>query len=114
YFNIYRKPEPRQTPAGSVPASGASDSSSSAKGASDDSHGHVRVLLADDHQALRDGLKSLFEDESDIDVVGEAANGEEAVVMTKRIKPDIVIMDVTMPRMNGIEATRVLRKEFPR
>lgn len=114
YFNIYRKSDPSEEPipAGSTPLEIASGSTG--RGGNGRGNERIRVLLVDDHRALRDGLKSLFEDEPDIEVVGEASDGEEAVVLTKRIKPDLVIMDVTMPRMNGIEATRVLSKEFPR
>ena len=69
----------------------------------------IRVLLADDHQIIRDGLISLLANESDIEVVGEASNGRAAVEMTQRLKPDIVVMDITMPGLNGIEATRQVR-----
>ncbi len=109
YFNIYRKPEPADEPRRGKAA--VSDGAAAPHPARD---GRIRVLLVDDHQALREGLKSLFEDEADIEVVGEASDGEAAVVMTKRVRPDLVVMDVTMPKMNGIEATRVLTREFPR
>jgi DNA-binding NarL/FixJ family response regulator len=66
----------------------------------------IKVLLADDHQIIRDGLRSLLTNEPDIEVVGEANDGRAAVEMTQRLKPDIVVMDITMPGLNGIEATR--------
>lgn len=69
----------------------------------------IRVLLADDHQIIRDGLCSLLTNEPDIEVVGEADNGRATVEMTQRLKPDIVVMDITMPGLNGIEATRQVR-----
>lgn len=69
----------------------------------------IKVLLADDHQIIRDGLCSLLTNEPDIEVVGEANDGRAAVEMTQRLKPDIVVMDITMPGLNGIEATRQVR-----
>lgn len=69
----------------------------------------IKVLLADDHQIIRDGLRSLLTNEPDIEVVGEANDGRATVEMTQRLKPDIVVMDITMPGLNGIEATRQVR-----
>ncbi len=66
---------------------------------------NISVLLADDHTVVRDGLRYLLEAEPDIEVVGDAANGREAVKLVTHLKPDIVIMDITMPELNGIEAT---------
>src|SRR5690348_12142680 len=65
----------------------------------------IRVVLADDHAVLRAGLKALIEDEPDIAVVGEAANGAEAIDVVQRERPDVVVMDIAMPVMNGLEAT---------
>jgi DNA-binding NarL/FixJ family response regulator len=73
----------------------------------------VRIVLADDHQIILDGLKMLIDDMKDIEIVGEAANGREAVKMVKEHEPDIVIMDVAMPELNGIEATRQISSECP-
>jgi len=72
-----------------------------------------RVLLVDDHALLRQGLRKVLEEYADIEVVGEATDGAHAVILAKSLKPDIVIMDVNMPRMDGIEATRQLKKELP-
>ncbi|MGE4445807.1 MAG: response regulator [Synergistaceae bacterium] len=65
----------------------------------------IRILLADDHVLFREGLKSLLTKESDMDLVGLASNGEEAVKMADSLKPDVILMDVTMPNINGIQAT---------
>ena len=66
------------------------------------------VAIVDDHEILRAGLKSLLDAEQDIEVIGEADNGEEAIRIVSELKPDVVIMDVAMPDMNGIEATRII------
>jgi DNA-binding NarL/FixJ family response regulator len=66
----------------------------------------IRVLLADDHAVVRQGLRALLEAEDDMVVVGEAGNGREAVAQTKKILPNVVVMDLAMPGMNGVEATR--------
>ena len=68
----------------------------------------IKVLLADDHKIMREGLKSLLDDASDIQVVGLAANGREAVQLTTELQPDVVVMDLNMPEMDGLEATRQL------
>ncbi|MEX2387281.1 MAG: response regulator [Phycisphaeraceae bacterium] len=73
----------------------------------------IRVLLADDHKAMRDGIASLLRGEPDIEVVGEAADGQEAVELAHQLRPDVIIMDVTMPRLDGIEATRHIRQRLP-
>jgi two-component system, NarL family, response regulator NreC len=69
-------------------------------------HRPIKVLLADDHPILRSGLKLLFGAESDMEVVGEANNGREAVEKTLELRPDVVVMDIAMPEMGGLEATR--------
>lgn len=73
----------------------------------------IRVLLADDHTVMRDGLKALLQAAGDITVVGEVGNGQEAVRRALDLKPDIVLMDIAMPELNGIEAARVLRDKCP-
>lgn len=73
----------------------------------------IRVLLADDHAIVRDGLRALLDDADDIEVVGCAADGREAVALTRDLKPDVVVMDLGMPRLNGIEATRRVLKVHP-
>jgi DNA-binding NarL/FixJ family response regulator len=69
----------------------------------------IRILLADDHRILREGLRSLLAQQSDIVVVGEASDGETAVALARELRPDIVIMDVVMPGLGGVEATRQIR-----
>lgn len=73
----------------------------------------IRVLLAEDHTIVRKGIRSLLDDEASIEVVGEAENGREAVEKTGALHPDIVIMDHTMPLLNGLEATRQIREQMP-
>jgi two-component system response regulator NreC len=74
----------------------------------------IRVLVADDHTIVRDGICVLLSLAGDIEVVGEAANGREALEKVKELDPDVVLMDIAMPIMGGLEATRRIRKEFPR
>jgi two-component system response regulator NreC len=73
----------------------------------------TRILLADDHGITRQGLRSLLEKESDIEVVGEAENGREAIDLVRKIAPDMVIMDITMPNLNGVDATKYIIRDFP-
>jgi len=66
----------------------------------------IRILIADDHPVFRFGMRALLESEADLEVVGEASTGDEAVTLTEKLRPDVVLMDITMPGVNGIEATR--------
>ena len=74
----------------------------------------IRILLADDHRMVREGLRSLLEKEDDIEVVGEAEEGRKAVELVKELQPDVVVMDITMPNLNGVDATRQIVSEFPK
>ncbi|HST90501.1 MAG TPA: response regulator transcription factor [Ktedonobacterales bacterium] len=73
----------------------------------------VRVLLADDHTILRAGLKMMLNAQPDIEVVGEASDGRQVVVEAQRLLPDVILMDITMPEVNGIEATRQVKRLLP-
>jgi two-component system, NarL family, response regulator LiaR len=73
----------------------------------------IRVLITDDHKVVRRGLRGFLELDPELEVVGEASNGKEAVDMTRRLEPDVVLMDLLMPVMDGIEATREIREEMP-
>jgi DNA-binding NarL/FixJ family response regulator len=70
----------------------------------------VKILLADDHAILRDGLKIVLQTDKSIKILGEAGDGEEVIALVKKLQPDIVILDINMPKMNGIEAARAIRK----
>ena len=74
----------------------------------------IRVLVTDDHAIVRDGICALLALTGDIEAVGVAANGKEALEMVKELTPDVVLMDIAMPIMGGVEATRRIRKEFPK
>ena len=73
----------------------------------------IRILLADDHAVVRQGFKMILDAQPDMEIVGEAANGREAVDLAEQLHPDVVVMDVAMPELNGIEATRRLASSVP-
>lgn len=73
----------------------------------------IRILLADDHAIVREGVRHIVDREGDMTVVGEAADGHEAVALTEQLKPDVVLMDLTMPGLGGLDATTILQERFP-
>ena len=73
----------------------------------------IKIIIADDHPAFREGLARLLADEKDLEVIGQAANGEEAVKLTNDLKPDVALIEVTMSRLSGVEATRRIKAESP-
>jgi two-component system, NarL family, nitrate/nitrite response regulator NarL len=74
---------------------------------------HTRVLIVDDHEIFRRGLRSLLESRGEFDIAGEAINGLEAIDKAKELQPDIIVMDVSMPQMDGLQAARLIRNERP-
>src|SRR5258708_2779633 len=74
---------------------------------------NLRILLAEDHKTVREGVKLLVDAQPDMEVVGEADDGEEAIAEAIRLTPDLIVMDISMPRLNGLKATKRLRVECP-
>lgn len=74
----------------------------------------MRIIICDDQTLFREGLRDVLEDEKDFEIIGEAANGNEAVSLAKKLQPDVVLMDIRLPQLDGISATRVVRKECPK
>jgi len=75
--------------------------------------GNIKVLVADDHTILRQGIKALLDNQAGIEVIGEAKDGREALELVERLLPDVILMDIGMPGLNGLEATRRIKKKFP-
>jgi NarL family two-component system response regulator LiaR len=75
--------------------------------------GPARILIADDHDLVREGLRAVLSGEADLEVVGEATDGQEALQLCRSLKPDLVLMDVRMPKSDGLEATRAIKEEMP-
>lgn len=73
----------------------------------------IRVLIADDHALFREGIRMILEAQPDIEIVGEAEDGQQVIEEARRVRPDVVVMDIAMPVMDGLQATRVLREELP-
>jgi len=72
----------------------------------------IRIILVDDHYVVRNGIRALFDDEEEIEVIGEASNGIEAIAKVKELMPDIAILDISMPQMNGLDAAEIINKQF--
>jgi NarL family two-component system response regulator LiaR len=75
--------------------------------------GKIKILIADDHAVVREGTRQILEEEPDLEVVAEAADGEEAVKLADSLRPDLVIIDISMPKVDGIEATRQIKALYP-
>src|SRR4030042_5126372 len=73
-----------------------------------------KILLVDHHKITRDGLRAMFEKQPDMEVIAEAETGREAIKLTQELKPDLIVMDISMPDLNGIDATRQILSELPR
>ena len=73
----------------------------------------IRIVLADDHEIFRDGFKAMIKKQPSVALIGEASNGEELVKITRELKPDVVVTDIKMPKMDGLQATKILSAEFP-
>ena len=73
----------------------------------------IKVLIADDHTLVRQGLRSLLQSESDVEIIAEAETGREAVQLVQTLKPDVVLMDIAMPLLSGLEATRQISRQVP-
>lgn len=73
----------------------------------------IRIMIVDDHQVVRAGMRMMLDSQPDLEIVGECSNGEEAIQQVETLNPDVIVMDVTMPEMNGIEATRIIKQKMP-
>ncbi|MGI6227223.1 MAG: response regulator, partial [Peptococcales bacterium] len=73
----------------------------------------IKVLIADDHVLLREGLVKILSLEDDLEIIGEASRGDEAIALSRRLNPDVILMDINMPGVNGIEATKIIKAELP-
>ncbi len=104
---------PRGSPQGSHPSSGGYEASEREEGFVDRNVRPARLLVADDHVFMRAGVRMILSEAPDFEVVGEASDGEEALALSRELRPDLILMDVRMPKMDGIEATRLLKAELP-
>jgi DNA-binding NarL/FixJ family response regulator len=73
----------------------------------------IKIILADDHEIFRDGFKAMVKKQPLVELIGEAGDGKELIELTRKLKPDVVVTDVKMPKMDGLQATKILSKEFP-
>jgi DNA-binding NarL/FixJ family response regulator len=73
----------------------------------------IKIILADDHEIFRDGFKAMLKKQPSVELIGEASDGEELVELTRKLKPDVVVTDIKMPKMDGLQAAKILSEEFP-
>jgi two-component system response regulator NreC len=73
----------------------------------------IKVVVADDHTIMRDGIRAVIDDEPDIEVIGEAEDGHQAVLLAHKLRPDVILMDIAMPRLNGLDATLQIKRDHP-
>ena len=73
----------------------------------------IRIILADDHEIFRDGFKAMLKKQPSVELIGEASDGEELIKLTRQLRPDVIVTDIKMPKMDGLEATKLLSNEFP-
>jgi DNA-binding NarL/FixJ family response regulator len=73
----------------------------------------IKIVLADDHEIFRDGFKAMLKKQPSVELAGEASDGEELVELTRRVQPDVVVTDIKMPKMDGLQAVKIISKEFP-
>ena len=73
----------------------------------------IRIVLADDHEIFRDGFKAMLKKQPSVELIGEASDGEELIEIVRQLKPDVVVTDIKMPKMDGLQATKILSAEFP-
>jgi len=76
--------------------------------------GSIKIILADDHEIFRDGFKAMLKKQPSVELVAEAANGEELLELTRKLHPDVIVTDIKMPKLDGLQATRIISQEFPK
>lgn len=106
-------PQDRRKVAGDAPFQASEEAGTGSSASTHASSPHIRVLLVDDHQIMREGLAGIFAEEDDLLVIGEADNGLDAVDLAVKMRPDVVVLDINLPQINGIEVTRILRERVP-
>ncbi len=96
-----------------IPVAGAGSKLNCAREERETKMSKIRIVVADDHTIVREGVRLLLDAQADMEVVGEAADGQQAVSQVRKLKPDIALVDIAMPNLNGLEATRAIKQECP-